>query len=327
MGTPERSTTPQRSPKQNGTQLARTSLTSVKSAQETGFDSAKQSVRLRTMWPRLQRLCRPASGRLWFVGGRPGNYKTQAMWNLATDMALCRQRVLFVSLEQTPGEMGMQSTARFSGIPLETLLAAQRGEAELSTEQKVGLVSAGQKLTEIEFTMRLHGAADHGTSLRDVLASATAHRFDAVFIDHLGMIGREESGSEFEHLAEAVNGLRKLCRGQVLAGYAPFVCCTSPLNRRCEEEGNEDRAPQLADFRGSGLIESDADLAMILKKQKRDPSDESDRPDIVNAFVPKNRQGRHPLLLQFEAHGATCTVIERPQKQEAPPQSWTERED
>jgi replicative DNA helicase len=78
----------------------------------------------------------------------------------------------------------------------------------------------------------------------------------------------------------------------------------------------------MSDLRGSGNIESDADLVMILQKQPQD--EESEAPDVVNGFVVKNRQGRCPVVLQFEAHGATRTVIER-HKPEQPPPHWQEQ--
>jgi replicative DNA helicase len=268
----------------------------------------------------------PQSERLWVIGGRPGNFKTQWTWNLALGMAERRQRVLWVGLEQTPQESALQALARYSRIPLDRIALAHNAESgvNLTDKESDALVEADRKVASLDLFVRFHGAATHGRSLPDVIRSATRARFDAVFVDHLGMIGRGTGERDLDSIPKAVDGLRALARGEVVQGYRPFVCVTSPLNRAIEQSEDE-RLPAMSDFRGSGLIESDADLAMVLRKRKRE--DESESPDTIDAFVLKNRQGRSPLVLQFEAQGAICLVTERRPDSPPPPTHWQEGEE
>ncbi len=302
------------------------SLIPLTDAMDEGFDALRRSVRLKTMWPLMQRLCPPRSERFWVIGGRPGNYKTQLVWNLAVDMALLGQRVLFVTMEQTSGELGVQATVRHSRIPMETLEWAQSPGGSLGETHMRGLSEAADKNARTEMYLRLHDAEKQGRSIDSIMRSATRTRFEAIFVDHLGMIGRDSGGNKFEVLEHAIDKLRGLSRGQVLAGYRPFVCVLSPLNRDGEKEKDDDkpRLPRMSDFSGSSRIESDADLAMVLRKRKN----EGDQPiDIVDGFVLKNRQGRCPLVLQFEAQGALCTVTER-HKEDAPNRGhWSEKDE
>lgn len=319
---PQPNSSPQ-PPKPNGPQQP----VSLRPATETmaqGFEALSRSTRLRTAWPRLQRICPPRHERLWFIGGQPGNYKTQLMWNLAMDMALQRQRVLFVSLEQTPGETTLQAVARFSQIPIAAMERAQaKGGSGLTNEQEKGLELAARRLAETELFLRMHGADEHGRRLEDVMRSACRARFDAVFIDHIGMVGRDEA-QELVALSRAIDRLRALTRGEVVKDYRPFVCATSPLKRDAAA-GDEDMLPAITDFRGSSRLEYDADLAMILRKRKREkPDEENSDPDIVDAFVLKNRQGRCPVVLTFEAQGEICFVRER--SPETPvPEHWSDK--
>lgn len=297
----------------------------------TGFENIRRSRQLRTYYPRMTRLCPPTSERLWFLGGRPGHGKTALAWNLAVDMATRGQRVLFVSLEQTTAELAIQAASRFSRIPLDRLYQAHNADSGvLLTDEEQGRIDAAvAKIASLDLWLRMHGAEQHGRSIESVLRSATRARFDGIFVDHIGMLGRGGRGSDIDMLPRSIDAMRGLCRGEVVKGYRPFVCCTSPLNRDCERDGDSkaaaDRIPRLSDFRGSGLIESDADLAMIVRKRQRVVGDDDTSPDLVDGFVLKNRQGRSPLVLLFEMQGAINTVIERrPDEPQAAPSHWSE---
>src|SRR5574337_192821 len=97
-------------------------LTSPQAATDEGMTEAIRSRPVKLSMPRLERLCRPSSGRLWVLGGSQGSYKTQLAWTLALNAAKLGQRVLFASLEMTVGEMALQAVSRFSGIELNRIL-------------------------------------------------------------------------------------------------------------------------------------------------------------------------------------------------------------
>jgi len=213
-----------------------------------------------------------------------------------------------VSLEQTPGELMIQTLARFSQIETTALTLSLRGETTLTPEQDARFVEASEKIAQLTTQLRLHGRDRAGGTIEHVIASAIRSRFDAVFVDHLGMIGRG-TGEKFGVLEHAVDRLRGLARGEALAGYMPFVCALSPLNRQAERQaGDKPPMPTMADFAGSSQIESDADAAMILRKRRQ--SEGYTGPDVIDCWVLKNRQGRSGCVLPFEGRGATCTITE-----------------
>lgn len=292
-------------------------LTSLSMSATEAMLDAGRATRLRTMWPKVQCLCPPRSGRIWLLGGAPGSHKTQLVLNLATDMASLGHRVLFVTLELTRLEVAMLALARYSGLTTERLdLAYGREKQALSPEENASLAAAVDKVESLDLRLRVHGA-EHGTSLDSVIRSATRNRFEAVFVDHLGIVDRG-IGKEVDAIARAGNRLRELCRGVVVPGYAPFVCVTTPLNRRRDEDDH----PMLSHLRGSGNLEYDADFVMVLQKRTQPQQDK--RPPIVDGFVLKNRQGECPVVIQFEADGARCLITER-QREEAPSPHWQQQ--
>lgn len=249
------------------------------------------------------------------------------MLNMAINMAQMRHRVLIVSLELTPGEMALRAAAMLAGVPLHRIEGGFRKQDKVKwSEQELSRWDvATKKVVEIMMFLRIHGADENGREIRDVMRSAVQHNYDAVFIDHVGMIGRDSGGRPLDKISDTIHHLRALSRGEIDPKCRPFVCATSPLNRD-SQKGDEDepRAPRLADFFGSSRIEYDTDAAIILQKRKEQEEDGS---CIVDAFVLKNRQGRCPAVLQFDANGATCTVTERKRPDEERPQNWQDTDD
>ena len=292
---------------------------------ETAIEESNRSRRLSLLMPRTDFRLLPRSERFWVIGGRPGHFKTQLLWNMALNLALQKRRVLFASLEMTPGEMAMMALARFSRIPLDRIDRANAPEADrvaFSAEEEAAFEDARTKYQSLDFSLRVHGGDSFGRSIADIQASAMRFRYDAVMVDHLGMIGRDSGGSELDALSRSIHWLRGLARGEVAQGYRPFVIATSQLNRDIDKDsGDEPRAPRLSDFRGSARIEHDSDMAMVLRKQAHD----GEGPATLDAFVLKNRKGRCPMVIQYEAQGAICHIVER-RREDAPPQHWSQRE-
>ena len=195
----------------------------------------------------------------------------------------------------------------------------------MNPEQQDAFDSAKAKFNSLALCLRIHNAEEHGRSVDDVLHSARRARFDAVMVDHLGMIGRDSGGNELQVLAEAVHRLRGLSRGEAAKNYRPWVVATSQLNREIDK-GEEDRIPRMADFRGSARIEHDTDVVIGLQRRRR--AGDEDPTTMLDGFVLKNRNGPPGVVLCFEANGATGLVVERRRDEEQPPPShWADREE
>ena len=293
------------------------SLQGPDSTVDLGLQRHKRAREIRISFPKLQRLCQPQSETFWVLGGRPGSFKTGLLWNLALNAAEAGQRVLVVSLEMTPGELGLLALSRFSGLDRRRIQANFRSQDPIpfSDAERAAWDDAVVRYQKLELRMRLHGAELHGRTLASVLRSATRIRFDAVFVDHAGMIDRG-ARHELESLGEAIHALRGLSRGEAARDYRPWVVLTSQLSRGIDRGGEkgEDRTPLLADFRGSARFEHDADVALALQVMKRKTDDETPL-SVLDAFVLKNRYGPAPAYVGFYANGATGLITERSHEQ------------
>jgi replicative DNA helicase len=310
-------------PKPSGTTSTATSLSSADAAMGEHLQDLARSVPIPLRFLTLERVCAPSSGRLWVIGGRPGSFKTGLVWNMAVNAAQLGRRVLVVTLEVSPGELALKAVARFSG------LGERRIRAAFATEQPLAFTPIEQEkfdrargqLRDLDLRLRLHGAAN-GRELKDVLESAKRHRYDAVFLDHVGMVGRASSNRDrFEILDATIDGMRGLTDGEIMKGYTPFVCMTTPLGRDREKERRKEGErsfPRMADFWGSSRLESDADAGIMLEKRTTGDNDERESPvALVEAFVVKNRHGPHPKVIQLVANGETSRVVERVRKEQA----------
>jgi hypothetical protein len=230
-----------------------------------------------------------------------------------------------VTLEMTPAELGLLAVSRFSGMERNRIAAAfDPADPQPFTESEAAAFEAARlKWEGFERFLRLHDAEAQGRDINQILRSATRARFDFVFVDHLGMIGRDSDGHELALLNDAIHRLRGLSRGEHHQGYRPWVVATSQFNR---EKDKEDRIPRLSDFRGAARIEHDTDVVIGLQKRKRKEGDEGAWTQL-DGFVLKNRNGPCPSVLLFDANGATGLVTERVAQTEAPPRSFHETDD
>jgi replicative DNA helicase len=282
---------------------------------------------LQIRFPRMERVCCPQSENFWVIGGRPGAFKTALLWNLALNMAEAHQRVAFVALEMSPAEMGLLALAKFSGLDRRRIKLALAGDRTVpfDTQEQDRWDEAVRRYMGLQLWLRIHGADDVGRTVRGLLGAAYRVRFDAVMVDHLGMIGRGSGRNELEGLADAIDSLRGLSRGEVAKGYRPLVVATSQLNREIDKgEDGEPRPPRLSDFRGSARIEHDADVVIGLQKRRKVGDDGP--VSMLDGFVLKNRNGVAPEILLFEANGATGLVTERRREAAESPQPWQDRE-
>ena len=144
----------------------------------------------------------------------------------------------------------------------------------------------------------------------DVIETARKVRYDAVFVDHLGLVGAGR-GDEFDRLNDTITALRRLAHGELAPGYYPLVLALSQLNREIEKTDTKKpaaRYPRMSDLRGSGRLEADADAITILHRPgSLDPENQS---LDLRAVIVKNRQGPFPVALQLDPKPEYCLVEE-----------------
>lgn len=263
-------------------------------------------------FPTLDRLARPSTNQLLILGGRPGTFKTALMLTWAMNLARAGKTVAIAPLEMGEGATATAFLSRLSGVSRSDLTEADLHKRPLPPGLQAAKTAALAELATLSSRITLLPSTANG--LDEITARLCLVRYDAVFVDHLGIIGGR--GSQLDRIDAAIDSFRLLAHGQLVEGYHPFVCLLSPLNREIEKGGEKVRYPRMSDLRGSGNIESHADVVAI-----------THRPNLFNAkadaslrlVILKNRNGPSPAIIDLQPFPALAWVDEAEHQVHAEP--------
>lgn len=114
---------------------------------------------------------------------------------------------------------------------------------------------------------------------------------DIVFIDYLQIMKySNKRQSEYEFLSEATKQLKQIARNENIV-----IILLSQLNRN--NNGRDNKRPMLSDLRGSGSIEQDANIIIIIHREeyyyltKEDKETPEDIKNILELRIAKFRRG------------------------------------
>jgi replicative DNA helicase len=192
-------------------------------------------------------------------------------------------------------------------------------------------IHTGQKLTADEEARVAAAAAEimHGSGpihillrpsrnivqiANEVRAIKVRQKIEFIVVDYVQVIdGDNPRESEVQSLSRISGTLKDLARRLDVP-----ILVLSQLNRGLE--GREDKCPRMSDLRGSGRLEEDADIILLLHRPEY--FDPADRPGLAQLFIGKNRNGRtgsidlvfRKELMRFEsiAHHVTTRPEDSP---------------
>ena len=233
-----------------------------------------------------------ANGNLVVVAARPSVGKTAISMQMARAAAGSGIPAMFFSLEMTNVELAQRLLC---STHLIDSMSIARGEIQWTDFER----AAGQ-VGKLKLWLN-----DSVSELDEIISRIrTAHKqgkCDVAFIDYLGLMSfRDDKRPLYQQLAEATKRLKKLAKDCDL----PIVLLCQ-LNRDMSKEG---RAPELHDLRDSGSIEQDADIVLMLERERNDDATLSNR---INAYVRKNRQGRAGDKIQLLADDSYTNFTEQ----------------
>lgn len=229
-------------------------------------------------------------GQLVMIGARPGMGKTALMIKLAQ-----HSRAHLVSLEMSKGEITNRLTSVCGDVPY-SIAHDLVAPMHLRQRWTDGAVKASRLPVTIN-DLRQTTAQIEGEVSRLIAERGT----EIVVIDHLDWLAdrfKDGAGAE-QRTAELVHR----CKAGAKATGIPWVVLAQ-LNRAVESRPGF--VPYLSDFRNSGAIEQDADIAILLRRRRyyseraMCPAEEEDyiHPSIgdpslhaVDVIVAKNRNG------------------------------------
>ncbi len=235
------------------------------------------------------------NGEMIIVGARPSMGKTALALSMMQNIAIRKEIPCgFFSLEMSAVQIGQRLLSQVSGVHANKLRNGLIKQSDFQSLQ----VAAGQC-----YNAPLYICDTPNMSLIDVRAQARRMKANndvkIIFIDYIGLIGSEhEDAPVYEQQAAISKSLKSLARELNI----PIVVLCQ-VSR--DAEGNE---PTLANLRGSGSIEQDADMVMFIHGERRPKGEDENPIRDRKLIVAKQRNG--PIGDVDLIYIAPCTRFE-----------------
>jgi len=231
---------------------------------------------------------------LVIIGSRPSVGKTTLALNMAAHIAFReRRRVAFFSLEMSGTALAQRL------ISSEALVEGEKMRKGLLTADELGKIRGVAEMMADTPLFIVHKPPIRLFELKSIARKLRSREdVEIIFIDYFGLIAHEDrTMSYYEQMSEISHTLKCLA---VELNIPIVVLCQ--LNREMEHSGHN-QPLTLANTRGSGYLEEDADLVMFLHKKPPlgNGKDEVAKEVPTELVVAKHRNGltgKVELLLQ-----------------------------
>lgn len=217
------------------------------------------------------------------IGARPSMGKTTLLVDLIKETTLSANKPsLFMSAEMTRASITERLISSVGRVPLAAIRSGQCEDQDWENINEATRNLVG-KAIEINDTPRVQ-LSEIRESARKVKNKYGS--IGAIFIDYLQLIqlpnGRH-ADNEHARLTEVSNELKAIAKD-----FECPVISLAQLNRDLEKRPN--KRPVMADLRGSGSIEQDADIIMFIYRDEVYNA-ETKEPGIAEIIVAKQRNG------------------------------------
>ena len=224
---------------------------------------------------------------LSILAARPGMGKSALAFALAENIARCQQTVAIFSLEMSRRLVMARLTCARAGV---NWLRVKQGLTDGDDLQRMI-----QELTALgHLPLHISDATDLTTAqVRAEVARLQARQpVSLVVVDHLGLLA-DPDDNDVRRLGNITWALKRIAKD-----FHVPVLAIAQLNRGVELR--QDKRPLLADLRESGRIEENADIVMMLYRERYYQPESAQ--DEVEVIIRKNRDGENQAIahLRFE---------------------------
>ena len=220
------------------------------------------------------------------VAARPSVGKTALALNIATNIATRhdenRKKVAFFSLEMSAEQLVSRMIYSLSRVTERNLVYEK--DKSIKEEDWSRVTSTGDELKKIDFFVD----PTPNISINELKAKATRlkaiDKIDIIFVDYLQLMHAEVARNDNRQVEVAAisAGLKHLAKELNIP-----VFVTAQLNRQAEQE-----EPKLSHLRESGAIEQDADVVMLLNRDRVNEKNYDSDSTEAELVIEKNRNGR-----------------------------------
>ena len=243
-------------------------------------------------------------GKLVIIAARPSMGKTALAGQIIAHAAeKQKKKVLFFSLEMEREEIIARMVSMLSGVDSQKITTPK----SLTEEDWTAILIAEQKISQWNLVID----TDKRQTPAQVIAKSRIMQaqmgLDLIVIDYIQLMSDGQKHRADNRVQEIGNISRELKK--ISGQFKVPVIALSQLSRGVE--ARNDKRPMLSDLRDSGSIEQDADMVLMLYRDKYyNPSSD----DITELLLKKNRGGRTgdvkavfiPQLTKFKSIPQDC---------------------
>jgi len=218
-------------------------------------------------------------GELITIGGWTSQGKSLLAIQLAIDFARDGKKVLYLSSEMTPVEIGRRI---LSNLNEKNIIDFRKGEFEEGEKEVFqDVINIISKVSD-KWEMNIKKISDIG----DVVKYVKKYKPEIVFIDYLQNMGGNVKFSDYQRATYNIRELQNLTLREEIVTFV-----LSQLSR-----DKEIRTPRLADLRDSGRIEECSNIVIFLYwedrlKEKVKMRKGGEPPEKLEIRIGKNRDG------------------------------------
>ena len=229
-----------------------------------------------------EKLIELEDGDLIVIGARNSMGKTTFLQNLAQNISLLQRKpILFASAEMGGAQIMQRMISCMAKVPLRAIKTGEVRELE-----DIGKISDAANIFE-KLPIMINDKASMPLSEIRRSARKVVSKYGsigAILVDYLQKLEAPEKRSREDlEIADISNELKKIARE-----FNCPVIALAQLNRAVEKD--KDKRPKSSDLRGSGAIEQDADVIMMIYRDDYYNPNSKDK-GIAEIIITKCRNG------------------------------------
>lgn len=221
-------------------------------------------------------------GDLVVVAGRPSMGKTAFAMGIADHLADSRETPAhIVSMEMPCGQLVERQLACKAKVSMGELRTGR-----LKQESWPKLTAASSKISQMPVFINDNQQRTAASIVSEARLMKRRHGIGVLVIDYLQLLDlpRDKNSTRADLISDVTRQFKVLAKELQIP-----VILLSQVNRECESR--LDKRPLMSDLRGSGGIEQDADVVMLLYRHSvYDPDDKTKR-GIAEVNIAKQRNG------------------------------------
>jgi len=219
---------------------------------------------------------------LYIIGARPSVGKTTIGQNIILNASKAGKKCLFISLEVDKRNVMYKFLSNMKSIDSWKIQKKCLNQSEVADLQV-----AKKELRNMKIYVN-DSSGLNITQIKQIIKNQIDKQpVDLVVIDYIQIMKGEDTRNKNESLIikENTTALKSMAKQ-----FDIPILALAQINRKAVEGSNQE--PTINDFKSSGGIEEDADVAMILHRDRSEDKEDGYFSDAGKIIIAKNRHGR-----------------------------------